>query len=148
VKAIFALLPASPAASPAIEASQGRMQESVARAEAAFATLEQFDPGVELAELAGRLAQAYVFVGEQEKARVKADLAIELSESLGASYALARAFTAMAIVVDGTPAGGGDCALQAVPRDLAGVRPLRDRIQRSLQPFGCLLPAVTGTTTR
>ena len=86
----------------AIEASQGRMQESVARAEAAFATLEQFDPGVELAELAGRLAQAYVFVGEQEKARVKADLAIELSESLGASYALARAFTAMAIVVDGT----------------------------------------------
>jgi class 3 adenylate cyclase/tetratricopeptide (TPR) repeat protein len=86
----------------AIEANQGRMQEAVARSEAAFATLEQFDPGVELAELAGRLAMAYVFVGEQEKARAKADLAIELSESLGASHALARGFSAMAIVVDGT----------------------------------------------
>jgi tetratricopeptide (TPR) repeat protein len=78
------------------------MQEAVARSEAAFATLEQFAPGAELAELAGRLAMAYVFVGEQEKARAKADLAIELSESLGASHALARGFSAMAIVVDGT----------------------------------------------
>ncbi len=85
-----------------VEGMQGRMQDGVTRAEAAFATLEQFEPGAELAELAGRLAVGYVFVGEQEKARVKADLAIELSESLGVPDALARAFNAMAIVVDGT----------------------------------------------
>ena len=86
----------------AIEGQQGRMQDGVARAEAAFATLEQFEPGAELAGLAGRLAMGYVFVGEQEKARLKADLAIELSESLGAPEALARAFSARALVVDGT----------------------------------------------
>jgi class 3 adenylate cyclase/tetratricopeptide (TPR) repeat protein len=86
----------------AVEGQQGRMKEAVARAEAAFATLEQFEPGEELAELAGRLAFGYVFVGEQEKAQAKADLAIELSESLGAPEPLSRAFSAMALVVDGS----------------------------------------------
>jgi tetratricopeptide (TPR) repeat protein len=86
----------------AVEAQQGRMKEAVARGEAAFAKLEQFEPGAELAELAGRLAMGYVFLGEQEKARIKAELAIELSESLGAPAALARAFSAMALVIDGT----------------------------------------------
>jgi tetratricopeptide (TPR) repeat protein len=85
-----------------VEAQQGRMQDGVARAEAAFGTLEHFEPGRELAELAGRLAVGYVFVGEQEKAQVKADLAIELSESLGLPEPLARAFSAVALVVEGT----------------------------------------------
>jgi len=84
-----------------VEGNQGRMQEGVARAEAAFATLENFEPGAELAELAGRLAFGYVFVGDKEKAQAKADLAIELSESLGAPEALARGFNAMANVVEG-----------------------------------------------
>jgi class 3 adenylate cyclase/tetratricopeptide (TPR) repeat protein len=86
----------------AVEARQGRMREAVGRSEAAYATLERFEPGVELAELAGRLAMGYVFVGEQEKGRAKADLAIALSESLGAHEALARAFVARSLVVEGT----------------------------------------------
>jgi class 3 adenylate cyclase/tetratricopeptide (TPR) repeat protein len=86
----------------AIESQRGWMESAVSRAEAAFATLEQFEAGPELAELAGRLGMGYVFVGEQEKAHAKAELAIELSESLGAPEPLARAFSAMALAVDGT----------------------------------------------
>src|SRR5438477_10655653 len=76
-----------------IEGQQGRMKDAVARGEAAFATLEQFEPGAELAGLAGRLAFGYVFLGEQAKAYLKADLAIELSESLGLPEALPPGFS-------------------------------------------------------
>ncbi len=86
----------------AIEANQGRMDDAVARAEAAFESLGAYEPGEELAVLAGRLAQGYFFIGEYEEALVKADLAVELSESLGDPEALARAFAAMALVVVGT----------------------------------------------
>jgi class 3 adenylate cyclase/tetratricopeptide (TPR) repeat protein len=86
----------------AVEANQGRMDDALTRAEAAFKALEAYEPGEELAVLAGRLAQGYFFIGEYEKALVKADLAIELSESLAAPEALARAFAAMALVVVGT----------------------------------------------
>jgi len=86
----------------ALEANQGKMEDAVARSEAAFESLEAYEPGEELAVLAGRLAQGYFFIGEHEKSRAKADLAIELSESLGSPEALARAFTAMALAVVGT----------------------------------------------
>jgi class 3 adenylate cyclase/tetratricopeptide (TPR) repeat protein len=85
-----------------IEASQGRMEDSVARAEAAFRTLEEDEPGQELAEIAGRLAQSYFFIGAVDKALPKADLAIELSESIGSPEALARAFSSMALAAVGT----------------------------------------------
>ena len=86
----------------AIEANQGRMEDAVARAEAAFHALEAYEPGEELAVLAGRLAQGYFFIGELEKALPKADLAIELSESLGSPEALTRALAAMSLVTLGT----------------------------------------------
>ena len=86
----------------AVEANQGRIEDAIARAEAAFATLDGYEPSVELAELAGRLSQGYFFGGDNEKARANAELAIELSESLGAPGALARAFSAMALAVLGT----------------------------------------------
>jgi class 3 adenylate cyclase/tetratricopeptide (TPR) repeat protein len=85
----------------ALEASLGHMEEAVARAEAAFLTLEQFEPGPELAEIAGRLGQGYVFLGEHEKALAKADFALELSESLGDPEPLTRALAAMALVRHG-----------------------------------------------
>jgi class 3 adenylate cyclase/tetratricopeptide (TPR) repeat protein len=86
----------------AIEVNQGRMEDAVPRAEAAFEALEAYEPGEELAVLASRLAQGYFFIGEYEKAQAKADLAIELAESIGAPEALARAFAAMALVFVGT----------------------------------------------
>ena len=86
----------------ALEANQGRMEEALARAQAAYATLEAYEPGEELAVLAGRIAQGYFFVGEIEKAREHAELAIDLSESLGTPEALARALAAMSFVVFGT----------------------------------------------
>jgi tetratricopeptide (TPR) repeat protein len=95
-----------------IEGTQGRMREGVARGEAAFATLEQFEPGTEFAELAGRLAMGYVFLGEQEKALAKADLAIELSESLGVPEPLARAFLALSLAVEGTRPEEGTALLK------------------------------------
>ena len=52
--------------------------------------------------MAGRLAQGYFFIGELDKARPKADLAIELSESIGSPEALARAFSSMALAAVGT----------------------------------------------
>ena len=85
-----------------IEAIQGRMEDAVPRMEAAFSALEAYEPGEELAVLAGRLAQAYFFTGELEKALPKADLAIELSESLGSPEALTRAFASMSLVTLGT----------------------------------------------
>ena len=92
----------------AIEAAQGRMEQAVARTEAALESLETFEPGAELAVLAGRLAQGYFFIGEIDRARAKADMAIELSESLGLPEALARALVAMALAVVGTETRASD----------------------------------------
>jgi len=84
-----------------VEAMLGRYDEAMARAEAAFASLEEFEPGPELAVLAGRLASGYFFSGETEKATAKADFAIELSERLGDPEGLARGFASMAMIVAG-----------------------------------------------
>jgi class 3 adenylate cyclase/tetratricopeptide (TPR) repeat protein len=86
----------------ALEANQGKMEDAIRRAETAFSALEGYEPGPELAELAGRLGQGYFFIGELDKALTKADLAIDLSESLGAPAPLARAFAARALAVLGT----------------------------------------------
>jgi len=86
----------------AIESNQGRMDEAVRIAEKAFQTLESYEPGAELAELAGRLSMGYEFSGERAKALEKGDLAIELAESLGLPEALTRGFAAIALARVGT----------------------------------------------
>ncbi len=85
----------------AVEAYQDRWEEAIARSEAAFETLRGFEPGVELAELAARLASGYVFVGEKQKALEKSELAMELAESLGSIDALVRALSAKSLVMEG-----------------------------------------------
>jgi class 3 adenylate cyclase/tetratricopeptide (TPR) repeat protein len=80
-----------------VELWQGK-SEGVARAESAFATLEEYEPGVELAGLAATLAGAYAFRGDAEKALEKAELALELAQALDSPEALVRAFGAKALV--------------------------------------------------
>jgi class 3 adenylate cyclase/tetratricopeptide (TPR) repeat protein len=85
----------------AVEFRQGKVEASIARAEAAFAALEEYEPGEELAGLATALSGGYFFRGEREKALEKAELAIELAESLGSPEILASAFSTKALVTHG-----------------------------------------------
>ncbi|GIU94638.1 MAG: hypothetical protein KatS3mg012_1095 [Gaiellaceae bacterium] len=85
----------------AVEAYQGRWEEAIARAEAAFDALQAFEPGAELAEVAARLGACYAFLGKTDHALSKAEFAIELAESLGASDALARALGVKAYASSG-----------------------------------------------
>ena len=84
-----------------VEGWQGKHEEGVTRAEAAFATLAADDPGEELAGLAATLAGGYSFSGEQEKAVAKAELALELSQASGSPEVVVRAFGAKALVLHG-----------------------------------------------
>jgi class 3 adenylate cyclase len=84
-----------------VEHMQGEDEAGRLRAEAAFATLEAYEPSEELAGLAATLAGNYFFLGEQEKALQKAELAINLAESLGSPEILARAFSAKALAAHG-----------------------------------------------
>ncbi len=84
-----------------VEYWQGRTDAATARAEAAFATIEGYEPGEELALLAAALAGAYYFAGERAKALEKAELALGLAQQLGSPEVLIRAFAAKALVSHG-----------------------------------------------
>jgi len=85
----------------AVETYQDRWEEAIARAEAAFETLQRFEPGPELAELAARLGSGYRFLGETQNALEKSEFAIELAESLGSVEVLARALSAKSLAIEG-----------------------------------------------
>jgi tetratricopeptide (TPR) repeat protein len=85
----------------AVETYQDRWEEAIARSEAAFETLQGFEPGPELAELAARLSSGYRFVGEAQKAVEMSEFAIGLAESLGSVEVLARALGAKALAIEG-----------------------------------------------
>ena len=85
----------------AVETYQDRWEEAIARAEAAFETLQRFEPGTELAELAARLGSGYRFLGETQHALEKSEFAIELAESLGSVEVLARALSAKSLAIEG-----------------------------------------------
>ena len=74
--------------------------------------------------MAGRLAQGYFFIGELDKALPKADLAIELSESIGSPEALARAFSLHGPRGCRNEAGAVDRTPQAESRDRPRARSL------------------------
>ncbi|HUG63889.1 MAG TPA: AAA family ATPase, partial [Gaiellaceae bacterium] len=81
-----------------VEGWQRKYDVSIPRAEAAFATLEEHEPGEEIAGVATTLAGAYSFVGESEKALEKAEFAIELAEAVGSPETLVRALAAKALI--------------------------------------------------
>ena len=84
-----------------VESWQGKSDAAIPRAEAAFATLQRFDPGEEMAAVAATLASGYSFLGEKEKAHEKAELALELAQALGTPELLVRAFSAKALTTQG-----------------------------------------------
>ncbi len=85
-----------------VESWQGKSDAAIPRAEAAFATLERFEPGEEMAAVAATLASGYSFIGEKEKALEKAELALELAQAFGTPELLVRAFSAKALATQGT----------------------------------------------
>jgi class 3 adenylate cyclase/tetratricopeptide (TPR) repeat protein len=84
-----------------VEGWQGKIDAAIPRAEAAFAALEEYEPGEELAGLAATLVGGYYFTGDKERALEKAEFAIGLAESLGSPEILARAFSAKALTMHG-----------------------------------------------
>jgi tetratricopeptide (TPR) repeat protein len=85
-----------------VESWQGKTDDAIPRAEAAFAALESFEPGEEMAAVAATLASNYAFRGESEKALEKAELALELAQAFGTPELLVRAFSAKALATHGT----------------------------------------------
>jgi len=85
-----------------VESWQGKSDAAIPRAEAAFATLQRFEPGEEMAAVAATLASGYSFIGEPDKAREKAELALELAQAFGTPELLVRAFSAKALATQRT----------------------------------------------
>jgi class 3 adenylate cyclase/tetratricopeptide (TPR) repeat protein len=85
-----------------VEWTRGRTDEAIVLAEAAFATLESFEPSADLATVAARLGSGYVFLGETEKGAEKAEVAIAVAEQIGDPEALAISFMTLAMIGYGT----------------------------------------------
>jgi tetratricopeptide (TPR) repeat protein len=77
-----------------VERWQGHFEEALERMERAFEVIRGDEPDEDLAQLAGRLAGAYVFKGDTDRAADRVDLAIAIAESLGSMEVLAGAFLA------------------------------------------------------
>jgi class 3 adenylate cyclase/tetratricopeptide (TPR) repeat protein len=64
-----------------VDAFTGRRDEALARMERAFAVISADEPDEDLALLAARLAAAYWFSGDLERAAQRAELALDISEA-------------------------------------------------------------------
>ena len=81
-----------------VESSTGQLDQALERMERAFAVISTDEPDGDLALLAARLAGGYAFAGDLERASERAELALDISESLGLPEALTRAFNAKGII--------------------------------------------------
>jgi tetratricopeptide (TPR) repeat protein len=86
-----------------VRSLQDRCEEALPMAEEAFSALEAYERGEDFALLASQIAGMHLFTGERERAREKAELAIECGEALGSPDVLSRAFAILAIVLDSRP---------------------------------------------
>jgi class 3 adenylate cyclase/tetratricopeptide (TPR) repeat protein len=77
---------------------QGRHDEALARAEAAFEVLAGGEEDEPLARVAGTLASIYVFGGDLPRARESIELALRLGESLVVPEVLAWGFNTRSII--------------------------------------------------
>ena len=73
-----------------VEWTMGRYDESLARAERAFAAVRDDEPDDDVGLLASILASGYLFTGDLERAHEHLELALEIGESLGAPLVIAR----------------------------------------------------------
>jgi class 3 adenylate cyclase/predicted ATPase len=85
-----------------VEYWQGKIAESMERAQQAYDVLAAEPPSEELALIATRLAGGYAFMGEGEQGLEMVETAIEVAESVGSAEALAGAFSNKAILINGT----------------------------------------------
>ena len=81
-----------------IDAFTGRRDEALAQMERAFAVISADEPDEGLALLAGRLAVAYWFSGDLERAAERAEFALDIAEAHAYPEALATALRARAAV--------------------------------------------------
>ena len=73
-----------------VEWSTGRYHEALARAEHAFEAVGADEPDEDIGLLVSVLAGGYIFTGDLERARERAELSLEIGESLRAPEVLAR----------------------------------------------------------
>jgi tetratricopeptide (TPR) repeat protein len=81
-----------------VEADLGRVEQAIARMERALEVIGSDEPDEELGSLVARLAGAYWFTGDLERASERIELALDIAESLGAAEPLARAFGIRALI--------------------------------------------------
>jgi len=81
-----------------VERWQGHFEEALERMERAFEVIRSDDPDEDLARIAHRLASAYFYKGDVDRAADRAELAIGIAESLGSMEVLAPAFLVRAHV--------------------------------------------------
>ncbi len=83
-----------------LESHLGRLDVALARAERAFDVISGDEPDEDLAVLAARLAGGYAFTGDLQRADERAELALDVAESLGLPEPLTRAFSVRAFVAE------------------------------------------------
>jgi class 3 adenylate cyclase/tetratricopeptide (TPR) repeat protein len=81
-----------------VETDVGRYDDAIARMERALEVIGTDEPDEEVASLAARLAGAYFFTGDLDRARERIELALDAAESLGAPEPLARALGIKALI--------------------------------------------------
>ena len=82
-----------------VERWGGRFDEALARSERAFEVVAGDEPDEDLADLAARLAAAYHFAGDLERADEKIEFALGIAESLGSAEVLTRGFLIKSMTV-------------------------------------------------
>ncbi|MFL5962937.1 MAG: ATP-binding protein [Gaiellaceae bacterium] len=83
-----------------VERSTGRIEQAIERMERAFAVISEDEPDEDFAMLAARLANAYWFVGDLDRAGKQAELALDVAEALGLPDALTRSLTVKGFVAE------------------------------------------------
>jgi class 3 adenylate cyclase/tetratricopeptide (TPR) repeat protein len=83
-----------------LDAFTGRRDEALARMDGAFAVLSADDPDEDLALLAARLALAYWYSGDLERAAERAELALDVAEAHAYPAALVLALKAKSAVAE------------------------------------------------
>jgi class 3 adenylate cyclase/tetratricopeptide (TPR) repeat protein len=82
-----------------VDAFTGHRDDALARMAQAFEVIRNDKPDADLAMLASRLAIAYWFEGDLERAGERAELALDIAEALGEPEPLANALRSKAFVV-------------------------------------------------
>jgi class 3 adenylate cyclase/tetratricopeptide (TPR) repeat protein len=81
-----------------VEGNTGRSEQALTRLERAFAEVAADEPDADIADLASRLGQSYVFTGALERAVAPTELALSVAQALRLPEALSRALGVKALL--------------------------------------------------